>query len=126
MNKSGIVKKLFMKRIEEPQGTDLVELKCQEVLLKAEVGSAEFQAAYKQLEQVRALKMAEKKTAKPHKIEPTIVAAGIGAAAQIACTAMIERYNAEGHLFPAKNITASWLGLNGLWTKVVGTFIGKK
>ena len=124
MNK--IVKALFMEEVTEPEltGTELVEAKCNEILASAAVDSPEFKAAYAQLEKVRALKMTEQKVKRQPKIDPAIVAAGLGAGAQIACTAMIERYNANGHLFPSRNITANWLGLNGLWSKIGGLFGG--
>lgn len=117
---------MLFEREPELEGAELVEAKCQEVLRTAKVGSNEFIAAYNQLEKVRALKMTEAKVKKAPKVDPAIVGAGIGAAAQIACTAMIEKYNAEGHLFPAKTVTVNWLGLNGLWSKVGGFLTGKK
>lgn len=121
-----VVSFMFLEKEPELEGVELVEAKCQEVLRSSRVGSPEFVAAYNQLEKVKALRMTETKVKKAPKIDPAIVGAGIGAGAQIVCTAMIEKYNAEGHLFPAKTVTVNWLGLGGLWSKVGGFLTGKK
>lgn len=115
-----IFRVLFMEKKKEPKGTEAVELKCDEIIRTYPVGSPEFVAAYAQLEKVKALKMAESKAKKAPRIDPAIIGAGIGALAQITCTAMIEKYNADGHLFPSKSITTNWLGLNGIWSKIGG------
>ena len=120
------VRTLFMEKYE-PSGEELTRAKCEKMMKEHQPGTPEYKAAWEQYKEVENMGLVKEKTrTQNRKIDPAIIAAGIAGIAQLACTIAIEHFNSNGNYFPTKNITSSWLGNGGIWSRIGGFLTGKK